>query len=123
MDASSGGSAGEHGDDTTGRGMEDHPHLRPFMLLPAAVGTCSECAVEHAPEQPHNQQSLFYQYRFYGDHGRWPTWADAMAHCPAEVRRRWTEALTARGVKVGTTEGAPECQTAGDPENQPEAIG
>jgi hypothetical protein len=45
MDASSGGNAGEHGDDTTSRGMEDHPHLRPFMLLPAAPGTCPECAV------------------------------------------------------------------------------
>ena len=45
-------------------------------------GTCPECAVKHDPEQPHNRDSLTYQYKFYDQHGRWPTWADAMAHCP-----------------------------------------
>ena len=45
-------------------------------------GTCPECAVKHDPEQPHNRDSLAYQYKFYDQHGRWPTWSDAMAHCP-----------------------------------------
>jgi len=49
-------------------------HLGAFGLMPAAPGTCPECAVDHPPELPHNQQSLFYQYKFYNDHGRWPTW-------------------------------------------------
>ena len=39
-------------------------------LLPAPKGTCPECAVKHDPDQPHNQQSLFYQYHFYHEHGR-----------------------------------------------------
>jgi mannose/cellobiose epimerase-like protein (N-acyl-D-glucosamine 2-epimerase family) len=34
---------------------------------------------------PHNQQSLYYQYAFFGEHGRWPTWKDAVAHCAPEV--------------------------------------
>lgn len=71
------------------------------MLLKTPPGTCKECAVAHDPKQPHNQQSMTYQYDFYGKHGRWPTWADAMAHCDAEVKKLWTEALTARGVSVG----------------------
>ena len=36
-------------------------HLGAFSLLPAAPGTCPECAVAHPPELPHNQKSLFYQ--------------------------------------------------------------
>lgn len=52
----------------------EHPYLGPATLLPPPKGTCPECAINHAPELPHNQQSLFYQYSFYGKHGRWPTW-------------------------------------------------
>lgn len=33
-------------------------------------GTCPECAVPHDPEQPHNRDSLAYQYKFYDQHGR-----------------------------------------------------
>ena len=67
-----------------------------FSLLPAAVGTCPLCATKHHPEQPHNQQSLFFQMRFHGLHGRWPTWADAIAHCDDDMRRVWTKALNDR---------------------------
>jgi hypothetical protein len=49
---------------------------------------------------PHNQQSLYWQYHFYGRHGRWPTWSDAMAHCSPEMREEWTRALEACGVVV-----------------------
>lgn len=63
-------------------------------------GTCPECAVAHHPEQPHNRDSLTYQYKFYDKHGRWPTWADAMAHCPPEIQRFWKTALEERGVKI-----------------------
>lgn len=78
----------------------DLPHLEPWGLLPAAPDKCQECAVQHEPSQPHNQQSLFYQYRFYGQHGRWPTWADAMAHCEPDVRRQWIEELAKHGIVV-----------------------
>ena len=63
-------------------------------------GTCPECAVNHPPEQPHNLQSLTYQYRFYDQNGRWPTWEDAMAHCSDEVKAFWIEKLREHGVKI-----------------------
>ena len=63
-------------------------------------GACTECAVKHSPEQPHNRDSLAYQYNFHDEHGRWPTWADAMAHCPEEVKKVWTQALREQGVDV-----------------------
>ena len=72
-------------------------------------GTCSECAVAHDPEQPHNQQSLTYQYKFYDQHGRWPSWADAMAHCPQAVKDDWIAALKERGIEIDE---APETNEA-----------
>lgn len=63
-------------------------------------GTCPVCAVNHPPEQPHNRDSLTYQYKFYDEHGRWPTWEDAMEHCSDEVKAYWKEALEARGVEI-----------------------
>ena len=71
-----------------------------FSLLPCKPGVCQECAVDHRPEEPHNQQSLYYQYKFYADNGRWPTWKDALAHCSEELRQLWTEALKEKGVEV-----------------------
>ncbi len=79
---------------------EEHPHLGPWMMLKAPPDTCPECAVKHDPSQPHNQQSLTYQYDFYGKNGRWPTWADAMAHCAADVQDRWKAALRQKGVNI-----------------------
>ena len=75
-------------------------HLGAFALLPPAEGVCQECATEHEPELPHNQQSLFYQYKFYNDHGRWPTWEDAMAHCSEEMKEFWRTELRKRGVAI-----------------------
>ena len=71
-------------------------------MLPTKPGVCPECAVDHPPEHPHNQQSLTYQYDFYGKNGRWPTWADAMAHCATEMRQFWTDELRKHGVEVGS---------------------
>lgn len=76
-------------------------HLSPFRLTPTPPGTCPQYAVSHDQSQPHNRDSLAYQYYFYGEHGRWPTWEDAMAHCPAEVRALWREELRKRGVSLG----------------------
>lgn len=73
-------------------------------LLPAPPGTCEECAVEHDPRLPHNQQSMFYQMRFHALHGRWPTWTDAMQHCEPALREDWRasliELLRSQGVDV-----------------------
>jgi len=79
---------------------ENHPHLGGFALLPSKDGTCPECAVKHEVWQAHNQQSLYYQYHFYGKHGRWPKWADAIAHCPENVKAQWIARLAEKGVTV-----------------------
>lgn len=71
-----------------------------FHLLPARPGTCPECAIVHDQTQPHNQQSLYYQYHFYADNNRWPTWDDAMAHCTKEVQDIWKQELKKAGVAV-----------------------
>lgn len=92
-------------DDQTPEGVTEIP-FSSWMVLPGPPGTCPECAVAHDPQQPHDQQSLTYQYSFRlaeakaGRPERWPTWADAMAHCPPEVQAMWREALASRGVTV-----------------------
>jgi hypothetical protein len=35
-------------------------------------------------------------YHFYAQYGRWPTWADAVAHCEPEMQAIWKEELIAR---------------------------
>lgn len=80
-------------------GKETPSDTKGFML-PAKKGTCAECAVDHRADQPHNAQSMFYQYRFYNEHGRWPNWLDAMANCADEVRSIWKLRLEEAGVDV-----------------------
>ena len=70
-----------------------------FVLLPPKPGTCPVCAADHTPDLPHNRDSLFYQMRFYQRHGRFPTWADAMAHCSETMKAFWKAELIKRGVK------------------------
>jgi hypothetical protein len=75
-------------------------------LLSPAPGLCPACAVPHDPAEPHNQQSLHYQYWFRlreakaGREERWPTWDDAMAHCTPEVQDLWRDALRERGADL-----------------------
>lgn len=90
------------------------------MLLPPKPGTCPICATSHGPSEPHNAQSLYYQYRFYGVRGRWPTWADAMAHCDAKVKAFWEQALRDRGVWTEPPEGVePIADPPAESINQP----
>ena len=70
------------------------------LLGTTPEGTCPECATKHASYMPHNRDSLTYQYKFYDQHGRWPTWTDAMSHCPSKIKEAWTQALKERGVEV-----------------------
>ena len=81
--------------------IDELPKVGSFRLMPCASDVCQECAVDHPASQPHNQQSLYYKYHFYAEHGRWPTWADAMAHCSDDVKAIWTDELRKRGVEVG----------------------
>jgi hypothetical protein len=68
-----------------------------FGIMPPKPGTCSVCGVDHEPAMPHNAQSMYYQYAFYGEFGRWPTWADAVAHCTAEMQDYWKTELVRMG--------------------------
>ena len=68
------------------------------LILPPKPGTCRECAVKHDPAYPHNRDSLYYQMRFQQRHRRFPTWADAMAHCDEAMKAAWREGLLAKGV-------------------------
>jgi hypothetical protein len=72
-----------------------------MTMLPPPPSVCQECAVDHKPEYPHNQQSLAYQYYFYARHGRWPTWTDAMAHCTDEEKAYWRKELVEEIKKNG----------------------
>ncbi len=71
-----------------------------MMLLPPRPGVCQMCAVDHKEELPHDQTSLYWQYWFYGQHGRWPTWTDAMEHCSEEMKRFWIGSLKKHGIEV-----------------------
>ncbi len=75
--------------------------IKIFTLLPPALDACQICATKHDPEQPHNKDSLYYQLSFREDNGRWPTWADTMAHCTEDVREAWKKELIKRGVWEG----------------------
>ena len=72
----------------------------PFDLLPPSPDVCQECAAAHPPECPHNKQSLYYQMQFHLKHGRTASWADAMAHCPDEIKALTRSYLLNRGVEV-----------------------
>ncbi len=71
-----------------------------FMVLPCKKDVCQECAVKHHPNDPHNQQSLYYKYKFFEKNKRWPTWKDAMFHCAKDVQELWTKELRGKGVTV-----------------------
>lgn len=71
-----------------------------FTLLPPSPDVCQECAVKHDPQEPHDQTSLFYQAKFFMEHHRYPTWADAMSHSPDEVKAVWIKELKQMGIFV-----------------------
>ena len=74
--------------------------IKDMKILSAPPGTCLECAVAHEANQPHDKQSLHYQYTFYQKHDRWPSWRDAMAHCSDETKTIWSEELAALGIDI-----------------------
>lgn len=73
------------------------PQIGGGSLLPCAPDVCQECALDHDPEYSHNADSLYYQYKFYAEHGRWPTWKDAMEHSPEHLKTFWIEELKKAG--------------------------
>ena len=67
------------------------------VMPPDDPHACAVCGRRHELDQPHDAQSLHYQYSFYAEHGHWPTWKDAVAHCPEPVRTAWEAELRTRG--------------------------
>ena len=90
-----------------------------MMLLPPKPGTCPICATKHDAAMPHNAQSLYYQYRFYGIRGRWPTWADAIAHCDGHVRADWERELRASGAWTEPMDDEPIADPPAESVHQP----
>jgi len=78
-----------------------------MLLFPAAPDACPICNIKHEPNKPHDATSMYYLYRFYGIRGRWPTWADAVAHCSQEMREGWEQALREHGAWTETVDGEP----------------
>lgn len=76
--------------------------IQQLQLQPPSPGLCQECAVDHPETEPHNAQSFYYRCKFSAEHGRPPTWADAMAHCPEAVKVRWTRKLEDIGVDINS---------------------
>ena len=74
--------------------------MNELTLLPPAKGLCPECAIRHDECQPHNAQSLYYAFNL--QHGRSPTWADAMRHCSEEVKASWTRYLEGLGIDINS---------------------
>lgn len=72
--------------------------LENMMLLAPADDVCQVCAGKHKPDDPHDCNSLFYQYGFYKEHNRWPTWEDAIAHCSDVTKKLWENELRELGL-------------------------
>ncbi len=79
---------------------ERTPSTAKLMLMPAPEGTCEVCAVKHDPKFPHNASSMFYQYNFFNEYGRWPDWRDAMSHCDNDMKEYWTLRLEENGIEI-----------------------
>ncbi len=74
--------------------------LKEGTLLGPGPGKCQQCAVDHTPEQAHNASSLHYQYWFRKQYDRWPTWKDAIEHCPPKIKEFWEKQLKSRGINL-----------------------
>ena len=71
----------------------------PISVKAPVPGGCRICGVVHAPDKPHDRDSLYYQNRFYRRYRRFPTWEDAMAHCTEEVKAAARAELKKRGIE------------------------
>lgn len=71
-----------------------------WMLQPPPEGHCPVCATQHAPEEPHNPDSLFWQTARWREHKEPPTWTDALAHVKEPARSFWVRELRSYGIEV-----------------------
>ncbi len=73
-----------------------------MMFLLSSPDRCEECDRDHEPAHPHNMDSPNYAKWFFAQHGRYPTWADAMGHCPEHEKEAWAWALNALEIDLNT---------------------
>jgi len=59
---------------------------------------CPRCGVPHMPDSPHDASTMQYQACFQREHGRLPTWEDAMSHCSEEDKDLMRQVLKAKKV-------------------------
>lgn len=72
-----------------------------LRILPPRKGACPICAAMHEPMLPHNRNSLYYLMRFRQEHGRFPTWDDAMEHCSEAMKEQLQDLLKEWGLLPG----------------------
>ncbi len=90
-----------------------YPELKPLTLVGPAPDVCQVCGHGHEPPSPqpgtppHNPQSLYWKIAFHREHGRYPTWEDALAHTGDDVHTAWREALANYGIVVETRKRLP----------------
>lgn len=87
-----------------------------WSLMPPAPDVCQVCAADHKADMPHNAQSMYYCYAFRGAQGRWPTWADALAHCTDEMTGLWREQLELRNAWSEPEAGTDPVAHLGEPQ-------
>lgn len=58
----------------------------PLADLLSRPPLCGQCMTKHWPDQPHDPTTLEYQSWFEKEHGRRPTYRDAIAHCCEELK-------------------------------------
>lgn len=92
--------------------------LQPWTLLKPDPSKCQECGADHKPDFPHNRDSLYYQYNFYDQHGRWPTWDDATEHVAPEMKEKFFAIMTE--LKFTITNNDNEKDTIDDDSPHPE---
>lgn len=80
--------------------LTDQDSMDDVLILPWQPGACRYCATVHGPADPHDKNSLYYQHRFRTDHGRYPTWADAMEHCSEITKAHYRALLAERGINA-----------------------
>lgn len=64
-------------------------------MIPPGKKQCQVCGTNHDSETPHDKTNTYYQIQFHREQGRYPTWADAMAHCNEEMQQLWRQSLLA----------------------------
>jgi hypothetical protein len=64
-----------------------------LTILPPAQHLDQKWPVAQKEMEAHNAQSLYYAFWFNDTDVRSPTWRDAIAHCPDDIKEAWAKYL------------------------------